>query len=418
MEKIKVLVPDYYEKFFCIGSACEDNCCEADWKIFIDKSTYNLYRNIKEPKFKKELPERIKRIKGENASDKNYAQIILDDNGRCKFLENGICSIQAKYGFKTLSVTCLVFPRKQLKRLGGNIESALSVACPEVIRVGLFPSEKMTFKFIEIEKTHSKALASLPILHFDEKINILAKHALILRHCCIEIMQTRTISVADRLFAIGMMLKKLRELSDVGTFDEDSISRCAGQYVASAKSGQFDNLLASFADNEIIRADVKAILFNTAVSSVGKKRTFPHFIPCVEKHAKNLNKKPEELTHLEMSQMVDKAAAVFWSDFLEKRGHILENYFVNHIFGTVFPFSISLGIQHQILILAESYALFRILLCAPAGLDGEITDANVIKTITEVFRHTNHSSMIQNVTDNYILSGMDSLAHISFLLRD
>jgi len=416
MNKVKVLVPAFYETFNCIGGACEENCCEADWKIYIDKNTYNLYRAVKDPDFVKKLPERIKRVKSDEQTDKHYAQIVLDEDGKCKFLEDGMCSIQVKYGFKYLSTICLIFPRKQLKQVGENLESTLSMACPEAVREGLYPSEPMTFKFIEIENTHGKSLAALSPSRFDGNANVLAVYAQELRKLCIEIMQMRATSLSDRIFAIGMMLKKLRELSDVG--DYAAAPEAALKYALSAKSGQFNGIVASFPDNDEIKATIKSKLFNTAINFNGKSYSFPHFIPCVEKLAQKLGKKPEEVTHLEMNQMVEIAATVYWQDFLNERGHILENYFVNYIFGNVFPFAVPLGIQHQILFLAQAYALFRIILCSVAELDGKVTEENIIATTTSIFRHTNHSSMINNVTEDYILSVMDSLAHVSFMLRD
>jgi lysine-N-methylase len=415
MNKIKVLVPAFYETFNCIGGACEENCCEADWKIYIDKSTYNLYRGIKDPDFVKKLPERVKRVKSDEQTDKHYAQIVLDEDGKCKFLEDGMCSIQLKYGFKYLSTICLIFPRKQLKQVGDNLETTLSMACPEAVREGLYPEEKMTFKFIEIENTHGKSLAALNPTRFDPGINVLGVYAQELRHCCIEIMQTRATSLSDRIFAIGMMLKRLRELSDTG--DYSAVPDAALKYVISVQSGQLNGVVASLAANEEVEAGIKAKLFNAAIFFNGKDYSFKSFIPCVEQLAEKLGKKPEELTHLEMNQMTE-AAAAYWREFLDTRGHILENYFVNYIFGNVFPFALPLGIQHQILILAQAYALFRIIFCCIAEREGKITDENITTTLTALFRHTNHSSMINTVTENYILSGMDTLAHASFMLRD
>lgn len=417
MQKVKVLVPSYWEKFICIGSACEDNCCEANWDIYLDKNTYNLYRGIKDPLFQEQFKERVKRVKNDKADDKNYAKMLLDEDGKCKWLENGMCAIQLKYGFKYLCSTCLLFPRKQLKNFFGILESALSMACPEAIRVGLYPEEPMTFTVIELENTHSRSLAALPVSSFNENINILARHAPVLRKNCIEIMQTRTLSVANRIFATGVMLNKLREISDTGNYD--AAPAVAAQYVEAVKQGQFNDLLSTFADNEEIKASIKEHLFNSALSLEREgKYSFKNFIPCVERLAVKLKKKPEEIIQLELSEMVESAASKFWADFLERRSHVLENYFVNYIFGNAFPFALPLGIQHQILLMAEAYALFRILLCSPAEADGYITEENIIRTITDIFRHTSHSSMINKLTETYIITGMDSLAHVSFMLRD
>ena len=43
--KREILIPAYYNKFSCIGSACEDTCC-AGWKVSVDKVSFNKYRKI------------------------------------------------------------------------------------------------------------------------------------------------------------------------------------------------------------------------------------------------------------------------------------------------------------------------------------------------------------------------------------
>jgi len=41
---MKVL--DYYDKFECIRSDCEDSCCSG-WQVAIDKNTYRKYKKLK-----------------------------------------------------------------------------------------------------------------------------------------------------------------------------------------------------------------------------------------------------------------------------------------------------------------------------------------------------------------------------------
>lgn len=40
MEKVKMILPTYVDKFRCIGGKCEDNCC-IEWDIDVDKETVN-----------------------------------------------------------------------------------------------------------------------------------------------------------------------------------------------------------------------------------------------------------------------------------------------------------------------------------------------------------------------------------------
>ncbi|MFP3467691.1 hypothetical protein, partial [Leifsonia sp. SIMBA_070] len=66
---VQMLVPDYMERFACIGSACEDTCCSG-WTVTIDKPTYKQYRNTKDKELTKLFDEHIKRNKT-NPSDFN-----------------------------------------------------------------------------------------------------------------------------------------------------------------------------------------------------------------------------------------------------------------------------------------------------------------------------------------------------------
>ena len=40
MEKVKMILPTFVDKFRCIGGKCEDNCC-IEWDIDVDKETVN-----------------------------------------------------------------------------------------------------------------------------------------------------------------------------------------------------------------------------------------------------------------------------------------------------------------------------------------------------------------------------------------
>ena len=43
---MEYLYPDYYKKFQCIASKCEDTCC-AGWQIAIDERSLKKYKNVK-----------------------------------------------------------------------------------------------------------------------------------------------------------------------------------------------------------------------------------------------------------------------------------------------------------------------------------------------------------------------------------
>lgn len=87
----KVLRPNYFEKFRCIGGDCEETCC-AGWKIDIDRKTYKTYMKCKDVKMRKILERNIKRNR-KSKSDHNYASFKLID-GKCVFLnKENLCDI-------------------------------------------------------------------------------------------------------------------------------------------------------------------------------------------------------------------------------------------------------------------------------------------------------------------------------------
>lgn len=73
---MKIRVPDYFNKFKCIASECEDTCC-AGWEIVIDNETYKKYQRI-DGEFGKRLRDKIVHSDGENI-------FVLKGND-CEFL--------------------------------------------------------------------------------------------------------------------------------------------------------------------------------------------------------------------------------------------------------------------------------------------------------------------------------------------
>ena len=47
-----MIVPDYFEKFKCIGGVCSDSCC-IGWDIDIDKKSFRQYHKTSNQDMKK-----------------------------------------------------------------------------------------------------------------------------------------------------------------------------------------------------------------------------------------------------------------------------------------------------------------------------------------------------------------------------
>ena len=52
MEKVKMILPTYVNKFKCIGGECEDNCC-IGWDIDVDKETFKKLHKVKDEEMRR-----------------------------------------------------------------------------------------------------------------------------------------------------------------------------------------------------------------------------------------------------------------------------------------------------------------------------------------------------------------------------
>ena len=131
MTKFNVLSIDYYKEFECIGNKCEDNCCK-EWKITIDKKTYNKYKKLPVSDFSKKLNNNINRDR-KSKSDKDYAKFNLIDKKCPMFSKDGLCEIYLNLGPQNMCYTCRTYPRVY-NLVDNTIEKCLTVSCIEVAR--------------------------------------------------------------------------------------------------------------------------------------------------------------------------------------------------------------------------------------------------------------------------------------------
>ena len=135
--------PQYVNKFSCLGSKCPETCCHG-MMIDVDKETHSKYQKVK--------IEGIKNVennlqKKDNPTDQFFSSIKLKKDGYCSFLGNdGLCSIQKKYGEGYLSNTCNNFPRKNIDFKENKLVT-LTMSCPEAARLCL--SNKNSMEIIE-----------------------------------------------------------------------------------------------------------------------------------------------------------------------------------------------------------------------------------------------------------------------------
>lgn len=133
---VLTVVPNYYDRFRCIGGDCRHNCC-IGWEIGIDEDALARYRA-----WDGVWGERVARA----VSNEGGAHFVTDDAGRCPFLNTcDLCDIQATFGESYLCTICREHPRFH-NELPDRVESGLGLCCEEAARLILSQSEPMTLR--------------------------------------------------------------------------------------------------------------------------------------------------------------------------------------------------------------------------------------------------------------------------------
>ncbi len=136
---MKTIVPNYYDKFSCIASACKHSCCKG-WEIDIDEETYGFYKT-----FDGETGERLRRC----ISSDDTPHFILEEDERCPFLnENGLCDIIISCGEDALCNICADHPRFR-NFFSDRTEIGLGLCCEAAAKLILGFDEPFSLEVIE-----------------------------------------------------------------------------------------------------------------------------------------------------------------------------------------------------------------------------------------------------------------------------
>ncbi|UPG65364.1 flagellin lysine-N-methylase [Metabacillus endolithicus] len=310
LNKQVTLVPQYMNKFSCIGSECEDSCCSG-WKVTIDQPTYKKYKKSRHIELKELFDKNIIRNRS-NPSEADYAKIKLDKGGNCPFLsEEKLCRVQMNLGEENLSTTCTTYPRSN-HLIDGIIERSLTLSCPEAARLALL--EPNGIEFDEVENAVESNIFISKKFKGDSPANNgkPAQYFWELRFFTIQLLQNRNYSIEDRLVILGMFLKKVQEIISLNKVND--IPQIIGQYVKVIDEGSLRKELDNIpTQNRIQMKLTKAIIDRRFLDGVNS----PRFIECLKESLMGMG----YITNASMSEVTDKynhAFETYYSTFLSR----------------------------------------------------------------------------------------------------
>ena len=223
------LQPVYMRRFVCDGRRCGSLCCCAKWGVALDAATLARYEG------RPELLHELK--KGLERSEATGGWIMRHENGRCVFLrEDGLCSLQRRFGIGAISDVCAEYPRK-MHEVGDTLDRALCLSCPVAAEEVLFAEEPLAFEWVEVAAPRPAYVDRTPL---GAPLSAAAFRSLQLAG--IALLAERRLSLDARLAALGLLLARAEAYVEQGAAEDLTGDAAA---IADAAAGEAKALLAA-----------------------------------------------------------------------------------------------------------------------------------------------------------------------------
>lgn len=384
------LFPNYVAAFSCIGGACEDSCCSGGWNVSIDEATYESYKQLSNEKFNLldsiHVDEKSKRFK------------ML--GGDCSFLdENKYCKIHSAFGEESLCNTCRVYPR-YYKGVDEQLETSLTPSCPEAARLILLKKEGIDFTIDYYNENELKFERA------DYTTESIEKYFWPIRQFCISILQNRTQSLEVRLIILGLFIEKVSRLTKEEL--EQNVERLVLMYEEAIAD---DNLVASLKDIDVPihfqLTILKTLLNNLSVKIQISSRYKDVFMPTYEAVSQYIN--GDETLYMSYKNK--------YQGYMHEYEYVLENYLVNTMFTSMFPFENNDWYENYIQLVTK-YLLVRVHLLGAIGKAEEVDEALFVKVIQPYAKAVEHDSgYLKNVSKALREKNYHNMAHLMSLIR-
>lgn len=407
----QALVPQYMKNFQCIGSACEDTCCQG-WTVGIDKKTYKLYKNLRDKELYPAIKDNMKRIRN-GASELNYASIKMNNENKCPLLnQDQLCSMQLKLGEDYLSSVCSTYPRI-LNRVNNSLEQSASLSCPEAARLALLNPDVMQFEEVDLH-THPKTIV-LQNLNIDNPSSE-EYYFWNVRVFTIEVLQNRDYSVTERLLILGVFYEQLQAIFTNKKYNE--VPNFIEAFKSIVQMGTLRESLNQVPTSyEVQFQIIKALIDLRLAFGVNHQA----YLDCVQDTLNGLSVTEDMSNYNEQINAYRAAYKEHYLPFIENNQHILENYLVNYVYKSLFPFTSGrINIFEEYALLVIHYSMIKTHLIGMAGYHKNSFNTDlVIKLIYSFGRVIEHNSTyVYTISEKLKQKDLKSLAHLSILIKN
>jgi lysine-N-methylase len=428
----------YPTAFRCIGSYCEDSCCQG-WNVPIDQVTYEKYKNLPATPLGKLISESIvttpvnaaeETATGEDASTRNadqFARVCMDGTNRCPLLTSErLCRIHAELGEQMLSYTCSTYPRI-VHDFGSVTETALALSCPEAARLvlltpdllkGTFPSATPSNPQLPPEEQTSAEPAPR---NADEGAAQQPPHFLAIRQSVLSLVQLRSYPLWQRMFLLGLLCRRLDSIA------RGELNRSVPGFLADFKTAVATGSLRPAMETlPVDRAAQLDVVLRLAGLMLHRSNVSPRFAAAVQAFTAGIGNGPGATLETLTTQYA-QAHDLSFEPFFRHYPHIFENYLVNTIVRCQFPFGRE-GVKagalpnrtREFASLTAQFALIRGLLIGVAGFHrAAFSTAHVVATVQSAAKHFEHHPEFLKLSYELLLeSRMDGPRGMAILLRN
>jgi lysine-N-methylase len=379
--------PHYADNFRCIGSACEESCCQG-WATYVDKATYKKYRAT--PSLRRAAAEHIERYV-EARDNFRFARIKFTAEGRCPFLTpNKLCSIQQEHGAEFLSQTCSRYPRA-LVCFEGSLQKGLYLSCPEAAKLVLLSPELLPKRDAQPYREFTSQPTKLEVIKDGSPGGNGLNRAV--RGFALDLLQDQTYPLWQRLFVVGIVCRRVTELTTAR--EESEVGQLLSNYARMILEDGLRSHLDGIPARPALQLD---LVFQLIQRRFQIEQPHEAFAVAVADFLRAI--RPSDQTPLpEAASRYQEAYIRFYRPFAEAFPEFMENYLLNYVFRTRFPLADTPDqVQRSIdplasyLLLVLHYRLLHSLLIGAAACHGSaFSAAHAIRVVHSFARAVEHN---------------------------
>lgn len=405
MTKFNVLSIDYYKDFECIGSKCEDNCCK-DWRITIDKKTYNKYKKLPVSDFSKKLNNNINRYR-KSTNDRHYAKINLVDKKCPMISKDGLCEVYLNLGPENMSYTCRTYPRVY-NLVDNTIEKCLTVSCIEVARNILLRKNPIEFNLDVVDI--KEEIDAVKTVNTNKGKRINEKCFNEIREFSIGLIQDRRFTIENRLAILGLFINKVNNECN----NKEEVEALIENYKLSIENGVYENLLEKLIKEDKFDAQLEFLMniysemINKNITNKIYRTNFINIINSLQLANENLER---------IKECYEEALNEHYRKFMKDYDYIYENYLVYYMFKILFPNNKE-SIMDSYMMLIIQFAVLKMNLIGVCGhYKEEMDEEKVLNLMQSYALVTEHDNFIENRINKYLKeNNLNTLAHMFIIM--